>query len=287
MRRLLFALAVFALLAGTARGDVFVPADPPWAGEDCVVAAGDVVAAHASGRLQVSVGGGPFLPVEGVDGCPSLAAADDGTLAIVGSGQEPAQMVVGRPGAFSAPIPLDGLTDSPSLAVGRGGWTAAVWVTRGRRDAAVMLLVVAPDGRQTRTIIERSLSDLVGGPLVGIGPAGDVTVLWSRITRRSSRLRVARVSAGGAPVVGDVPGALSARYSGAPFALAVAPGGATLLAWAAEDGVRALEGRGDGQRALRDRRHARSPAGTATKMAAAVARGIACSGQTNISAGSG
>ena len=128
-----------------------------------------------AGGFSVSVGGGAFLPLEGVDGCPSLAAADDGTLAIVGSGQEPAQMVVGRLGAFSAPIPLDGSDRRPEPR--RGAWR----LDRGRlghprraRDAAVTLLVVAPDGRQTRTVLERTRSDFVVAPLVGIGPAGDV-----------------------------------------------------------------------------------------------------------------
>ena len=129
----------------------------------------------------------------------------------------------------------------------RGGWAAAAWLARGRRDTAVTLLVVAPDGRQTRTVIERAPSDFVNWPQVGIGPAGEVTVLWSRIDRRSSqlRLRLARVSPGGPPVVSDLPGVLSPRHSGAPGALAVAPNGATLLAWAAEDGVRVQEGAGD------------------------------------------
>ena len=154
-------------------------------------------------------------------------------------------MVIRRAGAFSAPIELGSATDLPELAAARGGWAAVAWLARRGREVALTLVVVAPDGRQTRTVLERSRTVALGSPRIGIGPAGDVVALWSRFERDPARVRVARVPAGAPPVFSDLPGALSPRSSGALYAVAVAPGGATLLAWAAEDGLRTVTDGGE------------------------------------------
>jgi hypothetical protein len=197
--------------------------------------------------MDVSIAGGPFAPLEGLSGCPLVSSADDGTAAIVGLGAPPLQLVVRRGGVLGSPIALDDTAGQvPGVAVARGGWVAAAWMAYDGQVETLWLLVVAPDGRQTRTVIDRARSENLNEANVGIGPAGDAVVMWSRANRREARLRVARVPAGGAPVVSDLPGDLGDGYSEAPYAVAVAPSGETLITWASLDGVRAQTSAGGG-----------------------------------------
>ena len=99
-------IALLGLSAAGARADVFVPADPPDAAiSDCATADGDVYAARSDGPAQVRVGGGAPAAFDGLNGCPTVVVAADGTAAVVG--EQPAVMIVRRPGgAFGPPIAL-------------------------------------------------------------------------------------------------------------------------------------------------------------------------------------
>src|SRR4051794_4076068 len=73
---------------GSARADVFVPADPPPNQAACVAAAGDVIVTARLDRtgardFKLSENGGAWrrLLRARVDDCPSAAAAADGTVA--------------------------------------------------------------------------------------------------------------------------------------------------------------------------------------------------------------
>jgi hypothetical protein len=235
-------IALFALTA-PARADVLVPADPPRAQADCAGGAGDVVAVGLNGQLRMSVGGAPYQLVKDLERCPAIAAADDGTLALAGAGDGPSRMIVRRAGMFSAPIALADQAVDPDVAAARGGWVAAAWFTGDGDVFTLSLLVVAPDGRETRTTVASFRAAIVGWPRIAITPAGDVTAVWSELNADVRHVRVARVAQGAAPVVSALPGEVRVG-AGAEYSLAVAPGGATLIAWAADDGVRALDGDG-------------------------------------------
>ncbi len=257
MRTVLAALIALLVLSASARADVFVPADPPPSPSDCPGGAGDVLVAGSSTQIDVSLAGGPFAPLEGLAGCPLAAGADDGTAAIVGLSEGPLQLVVRRGGTFGAPIRLaETVEQRPGLAVARGGWAAVAWTAAEQRVATLWLLVVAPDGRETRTIVDRSRSVDIRDLSVGISPAGEAVVVWSRSTAEQSRVRVARIPAGGAPAISDLPGQFGERRADGPVqygeysldgpsSVADAPGGATLIAWASSDGVRVLTGAGE------------------------------------------
>ena len=68
-------------------------------------------------------------PLEGVSGCPASAAADDGTLALVGSGEGPTRILVRRFGAFER-------ADHAGEYGGRPGWRSTRRLDGGRLGRA-------------------------------------------------------------------------------------------------------------------------------------------------------
>ena len=85
-----------------------------------------------------------------------------------------------------------------------GGWVVSAWMERGK---ALVALVVRPDGSTARAVLDRvpdepSADEFVSGPQVGIDAAGNTTVVWQHLTTRTTRVRLARGTAGGAPVTG-------------------------------------------------------------------------------------
>src|SRR3954471_17341879 len=100
-RTLLGALAAALLVpAAAARADVLVPADPPVAATGCVAGARDLLAVgRAEHVVEVSSGGGPARRIRGLELCPVVAAAADGTAAVASSsGSRPARIAVRLPG---------------------------------------------------------------------------------------------------------------------------------------------------------------------------------------------
>ena len=249
MRLALILIALFTLSSGAARADVFVPADPPvLRSAQCVAGAGDVIAAGTDPDkpVRLSVGGGGWRELAGLRGCPVIAAAGDGTLAVAAESENPADrtsdggsLAVREPGgAFGAPIALGGDTTSgaPTLAVAPGGWVAVAWV---ERDIGLTVLVRRPDGSQVRTLLEPFPGVLdISNVQVGIDASGDVTVAWTRFDRRTMRLRVARGVAGATPVAGADLGSPAESFG--DLALAIAPAGGSLVAWTDAGGVHAV-----------------------------------------------
>ncbi|MDA0161237.1 hypothetical protein OM076_13240 [Solirubrobacter ginsenosidimutans] len=249
MRLALILIALFTLSASAARADVFVPADPPvLRSAQCVAGGGDVIAAgtEPDKPLRLSVGGGGWRELPGLRGCPVIAAAGDGTLALVGlsvnradTSLDGASLVVREPGgAFGAPIVLggDSTSGAAAVAVAPGGWVAVAWI---ERDVGLTVLVRRPDGSEVRTLLEPFPGVLdISDAHVGINASGDVTVAWTRFDRRTMRLRVARGVAGAAPVAG--PDLASPAESFGELALAIAPAGGSLVAWTDADGAHAI-----------------------------------------------
>ena len=100
-----------------------------------------------------------------------------------------------------------------------------------QEDDALVALIVRPDGTSARAVVDRA--ELIGDVYAGIDAAGRVTIAWWRYERRRSALLMARFSAGEAPVAAEVPGSEQSSVA----AVAVAPGGGSLIAWATEGGV--------------------------------------------------
>ncbi|HEY6892481.1 MAG TPA: hypothetical protein VI300_32045 [Solirubrobacter sp.] len=248
MRLALILITLLVLGAESAHADVFVPADPPvLRSARCVAGAGDVVAAGLYDKpLRLSVGGGGWRELPALRGCPVIAAAADGTLALASVSEDGADrvsnggslVVRGPGGAFGAPIALGGDTTSEGLvvAVAPGGWVAVAWV---ERDVGLRVLVRRPDGTEVRTLLEPVADVLnVSDTQVGIDASGDVTVVWSRFDRQGMRLRVARGVAGAAPGAG--PDLAGSTEGFGDLALAVAPAGGSLVAWTDAVGVHAV-----------------------------------------------
>jgi hypothetical protein len=254
MRLALLGVVGLCAVAPAARADVFVPADPPRSAKgDCVASGGNVYAVGAPyGDVRVSVAGGPATEA-GLVGCPIVAAAADGTAAVLAtrSGGEPGsdatRMIVrGANGTFGTPIVVGNESAlGASLAVAPGGWAVATWVNDGTDATA---LVARPDGTTVRTVVDQVPKPSRSRPAdetrlsmgrAGIDAGGNVTMVWERSDRRTSRLRVARSAGGGPPSAGaDLTSAREARV--ANVGVAVAPAGGSLLAWPAEDGIRVM-----------------------------------------------
>jgi hypothetical protein len=230
--------------SGSAQADVFVPADPPPLGSvRCAAGAGDVLAASVDNAdMRVSLGGGAWTALEGLEGCPAAASAPDGTAAVTGEDRETGDALMRvrvAGGAFGAPISLGPTSRGPRVAVAPGGWAAAVWV---ERESTLVAAVARPDGTLTRTVLDGgdlNAFDLVYSSAIAIDAHGDSTVIWQHATRSATRLRVARGTAGGAPAVAAD---LSGEVSDAEPSLAVAASGAEVLAWSTRDGVFATVG---------------------------------------------
>jgi hypothetical protein len=237
--RLALVLIALLTLTGQARADVFVPADPPpLPGARCVTAGADVVAAEAGNALVVSVAGGPWQPIAGLSGCPAVAAASDGTAAIVASASDlGGSAIVIRPpgGAFGARVPLGVSSEGPSVAVAPGGWAVVSSPSSGD-DNGLTAIVVRPDGTTARAVLDRvGTRQFFGRSEVAIDASGNATIVWARSTGRQVRIRTAQAIAGGPPVAGaDLPGTFPEEEA---FAVSVTPSGHRLLTWTTTNGL--------------------------------------------------
>lgn len=229
-------------LTGSAQADVFVPADPPAARTECISAERDLIAIGGRDRdALLSSGGSPFAAIPPVTGCPLVAAADDGTAAVVGTNLVQTHVTVRRPGAGFAPAAeLDPGFSALDVAVARGGWAMVVGVARDLdpdADAiaeALTVAIIRPDGAISRTVVDSSHNTTFSDPRAGIGPDGAPTLVWSRSDRRGpTKVRLWR---GGA--VTDLATLAEPQFGTISHALAVSPGGTTLVAWSATEGVR-------------------------------------------------
>jgi hypothetical protein len=239
--RAAWAIAAAVLLAAPARADVLVPADPPPRDAGGVSSAGDIVAYELARNTAAALAGGADVELAG--GRPLVAAATDGTAVIATFTDTTLSARIRRPGAgFAAPVRLGGQAAYATVAVAPGGWTAAAWVSW--KDDRIEAAVVDPGGTVHAATLERT-SDGLSIPQVGIDAGGHATVAWSRWSdKRATRQRVRFARFGGtwsAPV--------ELEHSGAnpvldlpdwpQVALAVTPGGRSLLAWATAHGVKA------------------------------------------------
>ncbi|WP_121257482.1 hypothetical protein [Solirubrobacter pauli] len=272
MRLVIAAVASWLLLAGPARADVFVPADPRFPfGGDCVGAAGDVFAVGRSlvdgWTVQGTAGSDTVQSLLGDDAgrpvtCPAVAAAPDGTAAVTSFTTGVARLAIRRPGAtFGAPTPLGRVTWPPAVAAAPGGWIAVAWTRQatGSLDSTLTVLVIPPSGRPVKTVLARGQA--IGRPRVAIAPDGTAAVAWSTSRPRSTRF-VADLRGGAWSAPAELPGG-SGSGTGAGVALAMAPGGRRLLAWAAGDGIRVQV---DGEPAATV-----APVGDGSELAAALA----------------
>jgi hypothetical protein len=240
-----WAIAAAVLLAAPARADVLVPADPPRRDAGGLSSVGDIVAYELAHDTAAALAGGTEVELAG--GRPLVAAAADGTAVIATFANTTLTARIRRPGAgFAAPVHLGKPAAFASAAAAPGGWTAAAWVSW--EDDRIEAAVVDPGGTVHGATLERT-TDVLSIPQVGIDASGHATVAWSRwrvydggdrATRQ--RVRLARFGTtwsapeelehSGASPVFDLP-------TWAQVALAVTPGGHSLLAWATRDGVKA------------------------------------------------
>src|SRR5262249_8377373 len=87
---------------------------------------------------------GRVTGLAGLEECPAVATAADGTAAIAGSAPfAPSRIVVRRAGgAFGAPVTLAQDGAVVTLAAAPGGWVAAIWVDP---DDRLRAQIFAPD----------------------------------------------------------------------------------------------------------------------------------------------
>ena len=229
MRRLLLGVVTAAVaISGSARADVFVPDDPPPRDADCMTLAGDLaVASRGDDTVELSAAGGPWRRLAGLEPCPRLEVAADGTAAIVSDTK-----VVVRPpgGGFGAPVPI-GRARATDVAVAPGGWVALARDV----DDATTTTVLAPDGTRRSATVTRRIAE---GPRIGVDAGGTATAAWTTFDSRNLRY-VLHVSGGAPRTFRAGPDDLDAERGEAPFALAVSPAGRTIVAWADGRGVRA------------------------------------------------
>jgi hypothetical protein len=238
--RAIFACLVTLTVCGSARADVFVPADPAGLGRaDCAAAEHDVLAAGDGDTIRVRLGDSPFVSLDGTFGCPTVAAAADGTVAVLADGGLVARRLPG--GTFSAPMPIAGedvRVEQVALAVAPGGWTVVTWI----RDGALTARVFRPDGTTADATLLRH--DAVTAGPVGIDSTGTVTTVWTSYASRTTTTRVARFAPGSPVTVSELrdSGTTQARASTGvrAVALSVAPAGGTLLAWVGAGGVQIM-----------------------------------------------
>jgi hypothetical protein len=242
--------------AGSARADVFLPADPAPQDARCVSAAGDIVLTVRTDKrgrpiVELSESGSPWQRVAGLSrlaGCPRVAAAADGTVAIAAD----SRVLVRRPGGrFGAPIAAGRELRPTDLAVASGGWVGVVG-TRIREPLVRELVatIVAPDGTSRPAVVERGRStarvaESFRSPRIGLDASGTATIVWTRFDSMASTydMRTARATGGGAWGAARSLGDGAAPIHLFPLLgqadVAVAPTGHTLVAWADGKGVRA------------------------------------------------
>src|SRR4051794_14783813 len=184
MRAVLACLLVLCV-CDAARADVFIPSDPPSPGPvRCAAAAGDVLAADvANAELRVSLAGGAWAALDGLTGCPVLAAAADGSAAVAGEARDTGDALLRvrvAGGAFGPPIALGPAYQEPVVAVAPGGWAAATWIEQATK---LVVLIARPDGTTTRTVLDHGrLSSrtpvYLSAPRIAIDASGAATVVW-------------------------------------------------------------------------------------------------------------
>ena len=278
MRRVLAgAIATVAALAatGSARADVFVPADPTPHPASCIAAAGDVTAVGHRPRgpswlVEASEAGGPWGALERdpeEDRCPLVAAAPDGTAAVTLSNG----VVVRRAGAgFGAPAPLGRRVRPLAVAAAPGGWVGVVGERSAPREYSYELVatVVAPDGAARSEVVG---SGSVLSPRIGIDARGAATVVWTSLSSRTGRLalRQTRTADGRtwepARTLARSPwGSISDSPDRGHADVAVSAGGRTLVAWADGRGVDVWTDGGPAERVAAERGAAGAGSATAS-----------------------
>lgn len=284
MRRA-WAIALVVLgAAGEARADVFVPDDPPTHKVGCVtVAEGLVAVGREVGDnrtiVDVSEGGGPwrrFARVGIALSCPSLAAAADGTALLGVEGR----MFWRRPGGNFQELSPGRDVELEAVAAAPGGWAATIGYRVNARGNGIELVatIVAPDGASWSAVVERgratrrAYQDFLA-PRVAIDAQGRATAVWTRWSSGSGRSDLRTASSVDVRSWTQASTLATSRKSSSldygQVDVAVAPGGRTLLAWAAGRGVHASVDGGPAER-LTTTRSAGSPAASIADDGAAV-----------------
>ena len=211
------------VVAAPARAEVFVAVDGPSRSVSCVAAARDLVVASRGGFVEVRAAGGPWQRLFSAHGCPSVAAASDGTAVIA----DARRLVVRRPGgSFGAPVSLGRDANVPALAAAPGGRVAAAWsrLVSGHWDRSVLTgAIVSPSGAVKRTTLAHGT---FFEPRVAVRGDGTATVAWDA----QRAWNVVNLPSGARTVLG---GGVGTRYTSGGLALADG-----LIAWAADDGIR-------------------------------------------------
>jgi hypothetical protein len=160
-------------------------------------------------------------------------AAADGTAGVAGRLSGAARIAIRRPGgAFAAAVDLGRTDQAPALAAAPGGWIVAA--STGNRSLTATTF--KPDGQVARAVLDRGSS--LGAPRAALTPDGVATVAWTaRTFPLARRFAEFRGSWGAAT---PLPGGSGTRATDGGLALATAPSGRRLLAWAADDGIRVL-----------------------------------------------